>query len=107
MIVMQRKDIADEPILRFLARRNGGWATSFSGFGEDVGLAMPADVPQKLKLAKMRSLIKRGLVTGCACGCRGDFGITDAGLAIIADEHLNRVARAPFTGIVDRRTTRP
>lgn len=38
-----------------------------------------ADTPEKVTLAKLRSLVKRGLLNGCACGCRGDFTVTDAG----------------------------
>lgn len=33
------------------------------------------DVPWKVSLAKARKLIKRGLLDGCACGCRGDYVI--------------------------------
>jgi DNA-binding Lrp family transcriptional regulator len=31
--------------------------------------------PEKVVLAKGRRLIKRGLITGCACGCRGDWEV--------------------------------
>jgi hypothetical protein len=44
-----------------------------------VRLAMPPGTPDKLVLAKMRNLIKHGLVSGCGCGCRGDFELTDLG----------------------------
>jgi hypothetical protein len=30
-------------------------------------------MPEKIVRAKAKSLIKRGVITGCACGCRGDF----------------------------------
>ena len=40
---------------------------------ESPALEVPTDTPEKVALAKMRSLIKRGLVDGCPCGCRGDF----------------------------------
>lgn len=33
------------------------------------------DIPPKVLLAKARSLLKRGLLGGCGCGCRGDFHI--------------------------------
>jgi len=39
--------------------------------------------PDKLVLAKMGNLIRRGLVSGCVCGCRGDFTLTDAGISIL------------------------
>lgn len=35
--------------------------------------------PEKVILAKARQLIKRGLVDGCTCGCRGDFELTEKG----------------------------
>ena len=35
------------------------------------------DIPDQLVLAKMRQLIKRGLVDGCGCGCRGEFRLPD------------------------------
>jgi hypothetical protein len=83
---MQCKDIPDEPILKFLAGPYEGWpvpgwGTWFPGFANSVQNAMPAGVCEKLALAKMRMLIRRGLVGGCGCGCRGDFQITDAGRA--------------------------
>lgn len=33
----------------------------------------------KVVRAKMKALIKRGLLGGCWCGCRGDFHLTDKG----------------------------
>lgn len=77
---MQCKDIPDEPILKFLAARKGEWATWFTWMENSVSQAMPEGTPEKLILAKMRTLIRRGLVEGCACGCRGDFVITEKGL---------------------------
>ena len=38
------------------------------------------NVPPKVMQAKLKKLIKRGLLDGCACGCRGDFEVTEAGL---------------------------
>ena len=77
---MQCKDIPDTPILQFLAKNPKTWHNWFEGHEKDVGQAMPPGTPRKLVLAKMRSLIKRKLVDGCDCGCRGDFVITEAGL---------------------------
>ncbi len=48
--------------------------------------AMPPGTPEKVQLAKMRQLHRRGLVSGCACGCRGDWEITDTGLAFVGME---------------------
>lgn len=41
---------------------------------------------QKLVLAKARNLIRRGRITGCACGCRGDFELTSIGEVLISVE---------------------
>lgn len=34
-------------------------------------------VPPKLVLAKARQMIDKGTITGCACGCRGDFEVVN------------------------------
>ena len=80
----QCKDIPDEPILRFLARRPDEWHNWYFGDDMDVHRAMPAGIPEKLILAKMRRLIRRRLVYGCDCGCRGDFVITAKGQALLS-----------------------
>ncbi len=79
---MKCKDIPDTPILSFLKGLNGKWANWFPENAErSVQAAFPKDVQgTKLVLAKMRMLIRRGLVDGCCCGCRGDFVITDKGI---------------------------
>lgn len=81
---MQCKDIPDQPVLRFLAQRPGQWHNWYFGDDKDVTQAMPP-APEKLVLAKMRMLMRRGLVDGCSCGCRGDFVITPKGLALLEE----------------------
>lgn len=79
---MKCKEIPTRPILLFLAINRGGWCTwgdSDPSIMPSVQSAMPTGTPPKLQLAKMRQLIKRGLVSGCGCGCRGDFEITKKG----------------------------
>jgi hypothetical protein len=71
---MQAKDIPEQPILDFISKQNGAWCTWGNGYSmPTVQDAMPPGTPAKLQLAKMKQLIKRGLVKGCGCGCRGDF----------------------------------
>ena len=41
--------------------------------------------PEKVVRAKAKRLIKRGLIDGCACGCRGDFEIMSEHIAANAD----------------------
>lgn len=67
---MQAKDISDLEIL-----------SQLSSLESRPRFKWLPHLPPKVLLAKMKSLIKRGLVSGCACGCRGDFLLTVSGLA--------------------------
>lgn len=79
---MQTKDIDKIPVLKMLADNPLQWHHLGNGI-HGVGNAMPDGTPRKLQLAVMRNLINRGLVEGCTCGCRGDFEITNAGIAYL------------------------
>lgn len=84
---MQCKDIPDLPILTFLRSLNGRWANWFGDeFDNSVTHAMPKWISDKLVLAKMKSLISRGLVSGCSCGCRGDFELTPKARELLKKE---------------------
>lgn len=83
---MQAKDIDDKTVLYFLSQHQGKWASHFQGCDVCVLDAMPVGTPNKLALAKMRQLHKRGFVGGCTCGCRGNWEVTDKGLAFIGQE---------------------
>jgi hypothetical protein len=72
-------DIPTIPILEFLNSLGEQKAFMFSNHPASIFNAMTKEADYNLVLAKMRSLIKKGLVEGCGCGCRGDFGITDKG----------------------------
>lgn len=95
---MQCKDIPEQPVLDFIAKVQRGetyWyptegqrrfygdkvpygsATWYEGFENSVLNAMPKGTPEKLGLAKMKSMVRKGLVDGCACGCRGDFTVAE------------------------------
>lgn len=82
-IIKQAKDIPAIPILRFLGGLGTNWGVLGNGNHNSIENAMPSSVPRKLVLAKMRQLIKRGLVSGCTCGCRGEFELTDKGRSIL------------------------
>ncbi len=80
---MKCKDIPDRPILELLAK-NKDVAHNWYDCGSSqlsVLPAMPKNIPPRLALAKMRMMIRREVVDGCPCGCRGDFVITAKGLA--------------------------
>jgi hypothetical protein len=85
----QCKNIPDLPILQFLAQQDR-WATWFDHTDGDhlpsVQLAMPEWVPTKLRRAKMNQLIRRGLVEGCPCGCRGDYEISEKGREYLKEQ---------------------
>lgn len=71
---IQCKHIPTQPILDFLDSIAPMWGTWFDKkFDNSVLRAMPEGTPPKLAWVKMNSLIKRGIVTGCDCGCRGDY----------------------------------
>lgn len=75
---MQLKDIPDAPILAFLSSLDR-WATWSSEGDNSVLSAMPEGTSEKLACEKMKGMIRRGLVDGCTCGCRGDYVITETG----------------------------
>jgi hypothetical protein len=94
---MKAADIPDKLILEYLSDHQGCWSClfgiSFYPSDREVDRSLPFDqqgeiivapeTPEKVMLAKMRSLYRRGLAGGCPCGCRGDWEITDKGLAFI------------------------
>ena len=97
---MKCSDIPDYVVLEYLAQHQGRWTMLFGRTfstwveGELVEAdVFPKGTPAKLATAKMRQLHKRDLVSGCPCGCRGDFEITDKGLALIGAPRLR-----PFSG---------
>lgn len=81
---MKISDIPVEPILRFLAERPDVWHNNCFDDALDVHQAMPPDTPENLVHAAMNKLIGKGLVDGCTCGCRGDYEITQQGIAFLA-----------------------
>ena len=79
---MQAKDIPEQPIIDFLAKlrdnpveNRAPWGTIFEGYDNSITNAMPPGTPNKVALAKMKVMIRKGSVSGCCCGCRGDFTI--------------------------------
>lgn len=80
---MQCKDISEIPILQWLAAHTNEnrWSTHYQS--EDITWSFahifPEEANWKLRLAKLKGLVKRGLVDGCTCGCRGDWYITAEG----------------------------
>lgn len=79
----QLKHLPTETILRFLAQHQGRWSTWGKGYTMPTVSSVLPGVPDEMVIKKMANLIRRGLSGGCWCGCRGDYEITDKGLALI------------------------
>lgn len=74
MKTIQAKDIPDQAMIRSIENR-------FHALGActwDIEKDFP-DVPKKVVAAKLKILLRRGLIDGCPCGCRGDWNLTEAG----------------------------
>lgn len=87
MSSVKASDIDDRAFLAVVLRRSldGKWAhmdrrwVLFHEMYDEF-----PDMPWKVVHAKGRQLLKRGLLDGCGCGCRGDLELTDAGLALLS-----------------------
>jgi hypothetical protein len=73
---MQAKDISDEVMLAALAATRGRNGVPKWSCLWDVQRHL-APAPPKVVTAKLRSMIRRGVIGGCCCGCRGDFELVE------------------------------
>lgn len=89
---MQVKDIDKILVLTRIAeiQKTGRSGTCFTGFPNSIGVSIPGGAAEKLQLAVMKNLIRKGLVEGCCCGCRGDFTLTEKGWEIVLREKEKR-----------------
>ena len=71
-----------------LMRHKGKGCTWGEGHSMPTVQDVMIGIPEVYQRAKMRRLIKRGLVRGCGCGCRGDFEITPKGIEFIDNNTL-------------------
>lgn len=66
---LQAKHVDEQKVLALIDRiekEEGRWTLV-------VDLEKALELPRKVILAKMAALIKRKVIGGCACGCRGDY----------------------------------
>jgi len=68
---LQAKHVSDEKFLDAMDASTEWRAPAWAQVGD---IATALGVPEKIVRAKAKGLIKRGVITGCFCGCRGDFG---------------------------------
>ena len=67
---MKASDISDEAVFAVVDRvlvECGRWTVM-----RDLWEAFP-EFPGKVVQAKMRQMVAKGRISGCGCGCRGDF----------------------------------
>lgn len=76
---MKASDLSDERIIGVLMQHPGKWHSSLGPNEWMPHVYDPAfpDVPREILIEKLRSMIERELISGCACGCRGDFFVGD------------------------------
>lgn len=72
---IQAKDVPLQELLAAVEGEASGWTTGATWWT----LATTLGYPEKVVLARLRAFLRRGLVDGCGCGCRGDFRLTEAG----------------------------
>lgn len=92
MGAVKAADIQDRDFLAAVAeiqRIGGSWAnwrrSREYGNGEGGIMDRFPEVPEKVMYAKARRLLKRELMTGCACGCRGGFELTPSGRDLLKE----------------------
>lgn len=103
---MQLKDISTLSILEFLhdlpnhEHEWKHWAEQGTWFWDDtykpsnsICNVMPEGANPKMMRLKMGKLIKQGLVDGCACGCRGEFKLTEKGRLLVTTSYNYPLAK--------------
>lgn len=72
-----KRKVSEAGLLEVLRRNPGAYHTHLSMAG---GLMVydPAwpEAPEKLVVARLRAMERKRLITGCGCGCRGDWMVT-------------------------------
>lgn len=73
-------DLSEPAILALLAERPGVWHTHWTPADPMPRVYDPThpDAPEKVLLAKLRAMERKGLIEGCGCGCRGDWHVVGA-----------------------------
>lgn len=77
---MKAADIPDNLFLEGIRELSDGGRTWVYRHQIDAWLQgrLGVEIPWKVSLAKARKLIKQGQLSGCGCGCRGDYEIPKA-----------------------------
>lgn len=77
---LQAKDIPTQRIIEVIKEQYG----VYGGCNNDLQTSSLWDIqgalaefPPRVVLAKLSSLLKRKMIAGCDCGCRGDFEVIE------------------------------
>lgn len=72
---MKASNLSEAAILATLNEQPGVWHTHWADAGSMPRVYDPThpDAPEKVLLAKLRAMVRKGLIGGCGCGCRGDW----------------------------------
>jgi hypothetical protein len=70
---VQAKNITDQAIFKAIEAKRYEWAKAFPmAAWWDIADCL-SQFPPKVVRAKLASMVKRKVLKGCPCGCRGDF----------------------------------
>jgi hypothetical protein len=78
---VQAKHVPELPILRAIKANEPHWTLTWDLFE----LPELKEFPHKVVRAKLLNMYNSGLIGGCCCGCRGDFELKPAGLALLKE----------------------
>lgn len=73
-------------ILMFLLECNSWVTHGCSFYMPSVQQVFPVGTTKKAQMRFMKRLINDDLVSGCGCGCRGDYEITTKGLDLLMED---------------------
>ncbi len=72
---MKASDVPEDTVIALIRELGASNAAKWA-FLWDIQGRLP-QFPPKVVKAKLAAMVKRGVIGGCGCGCRGDFHIKD------------------------------
>jgi hypothetical protein len=104
---LQAKHLGTRNVLEFIVdhcKKTGHLWTTFYDLKE--GFPDWEKIPDGVVRAKMASLVKKGYLDGCLCGCRGDFEPQRAAYEFLAQDRSRDDIKPGFSMSVDGRALR-
>lgn len=75
---VKASDIAETAFLEAMVKVDRGGGACWWILAEEL------KIPEKVVLAKARRLLRRGIISGCGCGCRGGWVLGETSPAAIS-----------------------